>query len=477
METEIKSHLVGLFKKWAHREPKTISALPAHGSYRKYYRISDENISAIGVYNEDRAENVAFLTFSKSFREIGLPVPDIYNEDLKSNIYLEEDLGNITLFAYLSEIRAKEGFSDKIVQIYEKVLKILPKFQIIAAESIDYNVCYPRHSFDRQSMLWDLNYFKYYFLKLAKIAFNEQQLEDDFQKFTEFLLATDCNFFLYRDFQSRNVMLSDKKPFFIDYQGGRKGALQYDVASLLYDAKANIPQEVRDYLLNKYIESITKLIPIKKQRFLEHYYGYTFIRIMQALGAYGFRGFYERKTDFLRSVPYAIQNLELLLNSVKLPVEIPTLTDAWRKLTRSTYLRQLGDAQLHLNVRIQSFAYKRGIPVDEAGHGGGFVLDCRALPNPGKFPEYSEITGNDQEVINFFKNNTEVNVFLENTYNLIDQTISNYQKRNFTDLMVAFGCTGGQHRSVYCTNKLYEYLLKKYNIRIEVRHRELEMIA
>jgi hypothetical protein len=270
-------------------------------------------------------------------------------------------------------------------------------------------------------------------------------------------------------------MLLDGKPYFIDYQGGRKGALQYDVASLIYDAKADIPKEVRFHLLDKYIESVSNYIEIDRESFLNHYYGYVYIRIMQALGAYGFRGFYERKTHFLKSVPYAIQNLEHLLHTVQLPIEIPALRDAWSRLVRSTKLRQLANVELKLTVRIQSFSYRRGIPWDERGHGGGFVFDCRPLPNPGRYPEFADLTGNDAETINWLEKEEDVHNYLKNVFNIIDQAISNYQKRNFTDIMVAFGCTGGQHRSVYCSNRLRDYVKEKYSVDVELRHRELEM--
>jgi aminoglycoside/choline kinase family phosphotransferase len=476
MKPELEKDLNQLYLSWSGISPQRIEPLPAHGSAREYYRISDGSRTAIGTYNEDRAENIAFLEFSKHFYKSGLEVPEIFIEDLDKNIYLEQDLGDVTLFSFLSEEREKNGFSDNIVSVYEDVVKALPKFQIQAAKDLNYKVCYPRHSFDKQSMMWDLNYFKYYFLKLSKIPFDEQKLEDDFEKFTRFLLSTDRDFFLYRDFQSRNVMLVDGKPYFIDYQGGRKGALQYDIASLLYDAKADIPQEARDHLLETYMSTLNSMIDFDRQSFLEFYYGYVLIRIMQALGAYGFRGFYERKSHFLKSVPYAIRNLEILLHHVKLPVEIPALTDAWSHLIRSTYLRQLGDADLGLIVRIQSFSYKRGIPWDEKGHGGGFVFDCRALPNPGRYPEYVNSTGSDEDVIVFLKKEEDVSHFLTHVFEIVDQAVLSYQKRNFTDLMVAFGCTGGQHRSVYCSNQLSKYIKEKHNIDVEVRHRELEMI-
>lgn len=476
MQDELKHHLATLFKRWSGQGPVKITPIEAHGSERTYYRLfGPDSTTAIAAHNADRRENIAFLTFSRHFRKAGLPVPEIYLEDLDHGVYLEEDLGDTTLFSLLSDLRRSTGFPAEVVRMYEKVVEFLPRFQIAAARDLDYGVCYPRSRFDRQSMMWDLNYFKYYFLKLSRIPFDEQYLEDDFQRFTDFLLEADGDYFMYRDFQSRNVMIRDGQPYFIDYQGGRKGALQYDIASLLFDAKADIPHDVRAALLERYIDAVREHITIDRDSFLQHYYGYVLIRIMQALGAYGFRGFYERKTHFLRSVPYAIRNLEWLLRTAELPVELPALTAAWEALVRSSYLRQLSDANLRLTVRIQSFSYRRGIPVDEKGHGGGFVFDCRALPNPGRFPEFAEVTGNDPEVIAFLEKEEEVHRFLRHTTSILDQVVKNYQDRNFTDLMVAFGCTGGQHRSVYCANRVAEHLRNRFDIDVEVRHRELEM--
>ncbi|NOX87718.1 MAG: phosphotransferase [Calditrichaeota bacterium] len=473
----LKQNLFNMFERWAGEKAQSMQPLPAHGSDRKYFRIIGSTKRAIGVYNPDMKENIAFLTFTKHFRRLNLNVPEIYSQELDKNIYLEQDLGDTTLFSFLTEVRQKEGFSSRIIEMYRKTVEYLPRFQIEANRGLDYSVCYPRSGFDRQSMHWDLNYFKYYFLKLAKIPFDEQSLENDFQAFMDFLLSTDRDYFLYRDFQSRNVMIVEGEPYFIDYQGGRKGALQYDLASLLFDAKADLPNEVRQELLNYYLDRLETYIPVDRQKFLQYYYGYVYIRIMQALGAYGFRGFYERKEHFLKSVPYAIQNLEWLLHNAELPVELPALTAVWEGLVRSSYLRQFGDARLRLTVRIQSFSYKRGIPVDEKGHGGGFVFDCRMLPNPGRFEKYKDVTGNDDPVIEFLEKEKEVDEFMSHVKGLLDMMVTNYLKRNFTDIMVAFGCTGGQHRSVYCANQLAEYLKKKYDIDIQVRHRELEMIA
>lgn len=458
--------------------PDSSVPLKGGGSDRKLFRLANANRSVIGVTNADRQENIAFLEFSRHFRKCGLPVPEIYVEDLDRGIYLEEDLGDTTLFHWLTERRSRAGFSARLIEIYTQVVQMLPQFQIVAGKTLDYRFCYPRGSFDRQSMRWDLNYFKYYFLKLAQIPFNEQALEDDFDRLTEFLLAAERDFFLYRDFQSRNIMLKDGAPYFIDYQGGRKGALQYDIASLLFDAKADIPFEAREVLLQRYLDAAAKLTKIDRPAFVQHYYGYVYIRIMQALGAYGFRGFYERKSHFLQSVPYAIRNLEVLLRSVELPIELPALLQVFKRLVTSSVLRQFGEAELKMTVRLQSFSYRGGMPRDEKGHGGGFVFDCRALPNPGKFEAFNKLTGKDPEVIAFLEKEPAVQNFLNHIYAIVDNVVENYQQRNFTDLMIAFGCTGGQHRSVYCAGMLAQHLREKFNnLNVEVRHREQEKLS
>ncbi|HEV8672956.1 MAG TPA: RNase adapter RapZ [Methylomirabilota bacterium] len=456
---------------------QTISALKGDGSGRSLYRLTTGTRSVIGVAGPDRQENTAFLAFSRHFRRSGLPVPEIYADDPARGIYLEEDLGDTTLFQYLSENRTRVGPSGRVVDIYERVVELLPQFQIVAGRTLNYQVCYPRPSFDRQSMAWDLNYFKYYFLRLAQIPFNEQALEDDFERLMDFLLAADRDFFLYRDFQSRNIMLKDGAPCFIDYQGGRKGALQYDIASLLFDAKADLPPDLRDTLLDRYLAAAAAFIPLAREEFLRYYYGYVYIRIMQAMGAYGLRGFYERKPHFLQSIPYAIGNLELLLRTVELPLALPELMEVFRRLVGSTYLRQFGDVELRLTVRIQSFSYRSGLPPDDKGHGGGYVFDCRALPNPGRHEQYAKLTGTDSEVIAFLEKQPAVLRFMNHVYGLIDQSVENYRSRNFTDLMVAFGCTGGRHRSIYCAELLARHLRQKHQVTVEIRHLGIETAA
>jgi len=447
-----------------------VTPLKGDGSARRLYRLASPSRTAIGAINDDARENRAFLEFSRHFRECGLPVPEIYAEDLGRGVYLEEDLGDTTLFEYLTGNRTEKGLSAGTLELYRKVVEVLPRFQIEAGRTLDYDVCYPRASFDKQSMMWDLSYFKYYFLRLAKIPFNEQALENDFECFSEYLLTAERDYFLYRDFQSRNIMVCDGEPFFIDYQGGRRGALQYDVASLLLDAKADLPFEVRDELLERYVEVASALAPIDRKAFLGHYPGFAHIRIMQAMGAYGLRGFYERKQHFLASIPYAIRNLEHLLRTAELPLDLPELTQVWRRLVASSSLRQFGTASLKLTVRLQSFAYKDGVPTDEKGHGGGFVFDCRALPNPGRFARYASLTGQDAAVIAFLEGEPAVSDFLSHVFALIDQTVADYQRRNFTDLMVTFGCTGGQHRSVYCAERLARHLRDAFRVNVEVRH-------
>ena len=320
-----------LFEQLFHSPVERVQPLQGQlgGSGRNVIRLSSDKHSAVGILYEVREENVAFLEFSRHFRRHGLPVPEIYAEDLSQGAYLEEDLGDTTLFEFISKNRAGDEIAPQAVEAYRKVAALLPRFQVEAGRDLNYKVCYPRASFDRQSIAWDLNYFKYYFLRLAGIPFNEQALEDDFGRLTKFLWSAERDYFLYRDFQSRNVMLRDGNPYFLDYQGGRKGALQYDIASLLYDAKADLPPELRQQLLDHYLDRLAGFIALDRPAFMQHYYAFVYVRIMQAMGAYGFRGFYERKPHFLQSVPYALKNVRWLLHNVELPIALPTLTAAF----------------------------------------------------------------------------------------------------------------------------------------------------
>ena len=444
------------------------------GSGRNIIRLSNDKAKAIGILYGVREENAAFLEFSRHFRWHGLPVPEIYAEDLDHGAYLEEDFGDTTLFEFLATNRSGETIAPAVVEAYRKVVALLPRFQIEAARDLDYSVCYPRGSFDRQSITWDLNYFKYYFLRLAGIPFNEQALEDDFETLTNFLLSAPADYFLYRDFQSRNIMLRDGQPFFLDYQGGRKGALQYDIASLLYDAKADLPPSLRQQLLDFYIEKVSSLIDLDRDAFLHHYYAFVYVRILQALGAYGFRGFYERKAHFLQSVPYALKNLRWLMHNVKLPIALPTLMNAFNSMLGSEKLLGLALESDKLTVRITSFSFHRGMPQDDTGHGGGFVFDGRSLPNPGREERFKALTGKDQPVIDYLDQQQSVHQFMASVMSLVDASVNNYQQRGFKSLMVSFGCTGGQHRSVYLAEQLAKRLRERNGIDVVVRHRELE---
>jgi len=472
LKTSDKNEIIQLFENQFKEEVESFEMLPPSGSYREYCRLTNSNRSVVGAYNEDVKENTAFLTFTSHFRSKDLPVPEIYavSSDLKK--YLQTDLGNLTLFDFLSKTREQEGFSENIIAEYRKVLEVLPRIQIFGGMDLDFSVCYPREAFDKQSMMWDLNYFKYYFLKLAKIPFDEQELENDFQAFSDYLLSAKSDYFLYRDFQSRNIMLKEGNVAFIDYQGGRKGALQYDLASLLYDGKADIPQEVRKLLFDYYVEELKKYIPVDVKEFTSYFNGFVLIRIMQAMGAYGFRGFYEKKEHFLKSIPYAIKNLGYLLSVIDFPVKLPELTKVLKQLTKSEVLKEIGQVKNELTVRIISFSYKKGLPADPSGNGGGFIFDCRAINNPGRHLEYKALTGKDVEVQEFLEQKSEMKLFLNSVKSMVDQSVKNYLERGFTHLSVSFGCTGGQHRSVYAAEKLAEYLKNNYPLNVVLIHRE-----
>jgi len=473
-----------LFEQHFHSPVERVQPLQGQlgGSGRKIIRLSSEKLSAIGILYDVREENVAFLEFSRHFRRRGLPVPEIYAEDLSHGAYLEEDFGDTTLFEFLSDHRKGATIAPEAVAAYRKVVAVLPRFQVEAGRDLNYKVCYPRASFDRQSIAWDLNYFKYYFLRLAGIPFNEQALERDFSRLTKLLLSASRDYFLYRDFQSRNIMLrkslNEDQPFFLDYQGGRKGALQYDIASLLYDAKADLPPDLRQQLLDHYLDSLSGFLDLDRSAFMQYYYAYVYVRIMQALGAYGFRGFYERKEHFLQSVPYALKNIRWLLHNVELPVALPTLMEAFKSVVASDKLQGLTAASEpeRLTVRVFSFSFHRGLPQDETGNGGGFVFDGRSLPNPGREERFKTLTGKDAAVMDYLNQQESVHQFLAHTISLVDASVAMYQRRGFKHLMVSFGCTGGQHRSVYLAEQLAKHLRGKDGVDVVVHHREQEQL-
>ena len=474
----MKERLIQLFSERVGHRPDAILEMAADGSTRRYFRLLwDGHRTMVGAIGPDHEENRAFLSFARSFRDLGLPVPEIFAEDRESGVWLEEDLGDTTLFQALTRAKAEgeEGtFPEKGVQLLEGALSILPRFQIQGHQVIDYRLAYPRQAFDRRSIRWDLNYFKYHFLKLAHIDFNEQRLENDFQGLSGFLLEADADYFLYRDFQSRNIMIREGDPWFIDFQGGRKGALQYDVASLLYDAKADLPPEVRTRLLSHYLAALGDQVSVDEERFLRYFPGFVLIRIMQALGAFGYRGFFERKRRFLESVPYAAQNLAGILES-GMPIPLPELEGVFRRVADRWTGEKIGpDRSSRLSVSIQSFSYRKGYPSHTDGHGGGSVFDCRSLPNPGRIPELEPFTGRDEIIKDWLERSPEVQEFWENVRAIVDMHVESFLDRGFTEMNVSFGCTGGQHRSVFMAGKLADHLAARFpHVSVHVNHREL----
>jgi aminoglycoside/choline kinase family phosphotransferase len=446
------------------------------GSGRAIVRLSGGGFTAIGIQYSVREENIAFLEFTKDFRRHGLSVPEIYSEALGEGAYLLEDLGDTTLFDFLNTHRDGDAIAAEAVEAYRKVVAVLPRFQIEAGRGVNYKVCYPRASFDRQSIAWDLNYFKYYFLRLAGIPLNEQALEHDFGRLTKFLLTAPRDYFLYRDFQSRNVMLREGQPYFLDYQGGRKGALQYDIASLLFDGKADLPPALRQELLDYYLDCVANY-GIDRAAFMEHYYAFVYVRIMQALGAYGFRGFYERKAHFLQSVPYALKNLRWLAHNAQLPIALPALMEAFQGMLGSEKLQGLAASADTLKVKIFSFSFHREMPADDSGNGGGFVFDARCLPNPGREERFMPLTGKDEPVKDYLNQQESVHRFFAGASTLVDASVAAYQKRGFKSLMVSFGCTGGQHRSVFMAEQLAKHLRVNSGLDVVVRHVELEKMG
>ena len=476
---EITNQLKRLYKWWAKEEAINIFPLANSGSYRQYFRIIGKEKIAIGVFNPDKNENRAFITFTKQFLKKGLSVPKIYSQNLKDDIYLLEDLGDITLFSLIEKEKQNDSLSKKVEDYYKDALTHLIRFQFDGRKGLDYSVCYPRAKFDKQSILWDLNYFKYYFLKMLKITFDEQKLEIDFNTFSDFLLSADTKYFMYRDFQSRNILVRNNQLYFVDYQGGRKGALQYDVASLLFQAKNNIPNETRAELLTFYLDQLNQRKKVNQNEFKKYYFGYVLIRLLQTLGAYGFRGYYENKPHFLLSIPYALKNLQWLVDERHIPGKLSELKNIFVSILENEELKKLdiSPQSKKLKVTINSFSYKDGIPKDFSGNGGGFVFDCRSLENPGRYPEYMNSTGLDENVISFLREKNDVKEFLNSIFSIIDESVKNYINREFKDLMINFGCTGGQHRSVYCAESLARYLRENFNVVVELNHNQLNKRA
>lgn len=460
--------LIQLFKNHTGKSNSTLELLPSSGSNRKYYRLTQDDTSIIGVHGQSKEENHAFLELSRHFKKQGLNVPEVFAATDDEMFYIQQDLGDTVLFDAIKAGRLTGVFSPEEKALLHKTAAALADFQVKGAQGLNFDVCYPQPEFNSRSVYWDLNYFKYNFLKTTEMEFQEDLLENDFDRMAQNLLQDESESFLYRDFQSRNVMLVDGEPYFIDYQGGRKGPVYYDVASFLWQAKANFPNELRDELIQTYIASLKKYRDVNHAQFVKKLRLFVLFRTLQVLGAYGFRGYFEKKPHFIQSIPFALNNLrELLKDGFD---EYPYLQKILHEMVN---LKQFADTQKReLAVRVFSFAYKKGIPNDTSGNGGGYVFDCRAINNPGKFERYKQYTGRDEEVIKFLEDDGEIQAFLGNIFPLIDSHVKRYIERDFTDLMISFGCTGGQHRSVYAAQKTAEHISKKFGIKVSLVHRE-----
>lgn len=464
----ITEELKKLYTAYTGHEPESIEEMPASGSNRRYFRLKGTP-NLIGACGENIEENRAFLYMAEHFRRQGLPVPQVFIKSNDDIYYLQEDLGDTLLFNAIEKGRKTGIFNEDEKQLLRKTLRLLPSVQFTGAEGMDFSYCYPQAEFNRRSILWDLNYFKYCFLKATGLGFQEDRLEDDFQKMADVLLCSSSATFMYRDFQSRNVLIKNGEPRFIDFQGGRKGPVYYDVASFLWQAKANYPDSLRQELLREYIDALRKYQPVDEACFMTRLRHFVLFRTMQVLGAYGFRGYFEKKPHFIQSVPFAIENLRQLLHE-----PYPEYPYLCRVLTELTELKQFTDdpQKRRLVVKVTSFAYKKGIPEDSSGNGGGFVFDCRAVNNPGKYERYKPFTGLDEPVIRFLEDDGEIITFLKHVYALVNVSVERYMERGFTNLSVCFGCTGGQHRSVYSAQHLAEHLNRKFGIQVNLIHRE-----
>lgn len=455
--------------------PDSVEALPLSGSNRRYFRLRGR-WSCIAVVGESLAENRAFVLMARHFKAQGLPVPEIYACTDDFACYLQEDLGTVSLYDALQHGRDTGSYSDAEQQLLHKTMALLPAVQFRGAEGLDFSVCYPQPAFDARMVAFDLNYFKYCFLKTLGIDFDELRLQDDFDAMTEYLLQYQSDTFLYRDFQARNVMLKNDEPYLIDFQGGRRGPIYYDVASFLWQAKAAYPTTLRNELIDKYLQALQPYCAIAKNDFMAALRHFVLFRTLQVLGAYGFRGNFERKPHFRQSIPFAIDNLRDLLQQPF--AEYPYLTELLRHITQLPAVQHaepLAPRQ-RLLVRVFSFSYKKGVPDDVSGNGGGYVFDCRATHNPGRYAPYKTLTGLDAPVIKFLEDDGEILAFLNHIYALADAHVARYIERGFTDLMFAFGCTGGQHRSVYCAEHLAEHLHAKFDVDIRLEHREQHIV-
>lgn len=467
--------LSDLYKRWSGAEPQKIERLAGAGSNRQYYRITSiDGTTVIGVIGTSQDENHAFITLSKHFKSKELPVPEVYAVSDDEMCYIQSDLGTMALFDALKKGRDAGGqYNESEKKLLVKIMRLLPRIQVLGAQELDFSVCYPQPEFDETNVMFDLNYFKYCFLKPSGVDFHEVRLEEDFRKLASHLISDEGTYFMYRDFQARNIMLDgEANPYLIDYQGGRKGPYYYDVASFLWQASARYPDDLREELIKEYHSALGQYtkVPLLDD-FTKRLNLFVFFRILQVLGAYGYRGYFERKKHFIDSIPPALNNLRAILqNDFPYPHLIATLRKLVSDVPQND--KQVSPQRKDLIVRVFSFSYKKGIPEDSSGNGGGYVFDCRSTHNPGRYEPYKKLTGLDEPVIRFLEDDGEILTFLESVYKLADAHVERYIQRGFTDLMFSFGCTGGQHRSVYSAQHLAEYLNRKYGVEVRLCHRE-----
>lgn len=450
--------------------PVSVDPVSASASNRRYYRMASPAGTCIGAVGTDRQENEAFVAISLHFRSKGIPVPEVFAVSEDGMSYLQEDLGDEVLLDRLVKARRTgEGLAEA-EELMCSAMALLPKIQFEGASGFDFSVCYPQPAFDRRMVMFDLNYFKYCFLKATGLEFNEMRLQDDFEKLADDLLADDTDTFMYRDFNARNVMVRGGEPCFIDFQGGRRGPVYYDVASFVYHARAGYTDGQREKMLEAYLEALSEYMPVDRKVFFSRLRLFVLFRLLQVLGAYGFRGWTEHKAAFMTSIPAALDGLVRLLEE---PFEeYPYLVETLGRMAALDRFRRSERAG-GLEVKVYSFSFKKGIPEDPSGNGGGYVFDCRSIHNPGRYEPYKKLTGRDEAVIRFLEDDGEILTFLDHVYGVVDPHVETFAGRGFTDLMVSFGCTGGQHRSVYCAEHLACHLAEKYpDVRVLLIHRE-----
>ena len=459
------------------RNATEITPIAESGSSRKYYRIATAEGSLIGTYNANIEENEAFFYLTRHFGGKGLPVPVLLAVNGQRDCYLQSDHGDSTLFQYVQQSLRSGKYDEQTINLYQQTLEALVRFQTEGHQRLDYSKVYPTPCFDKSAVLDDLDYFKYYFVKPhAEIVFNEQRLKTEFKAFADVVCQAFHDAFMYRDFQSRNVMIDHGKPVFIDYQGGRQGPLQYDVVSLLFQVKAQMPQELRDQLLEHYKKALSLRLDPKAIAFDEYYPYFVYLRLLQVLGAYGFRGLIQKKAHFIESIPYALKELAAWTESHPLtgyPELESVIHQVVQLLDRYTPYSSLLTPNSQLTVTVNSFSFKKGYPDDFSGNGGGFIFDCRALPNPGREPQFKTKTGRDWEVVEYLEEKPPTHLFLDHVKGLVGQSIDNYLERHFSNLMVSFGCTGGQHRSVYFAQSVADWIRSTYpNVHVVLNHIE-----